>query len=602
MKSIFITLLAVCMTSMAFCQRYQVDTLYKNGPLDNRINVVILGDGFTQEQLPKFATEARKFADFFLAYAPYDGYRNYFNFFAIRTPSRESGVSNPGIAPDAYPEQPVGMKDTFFGASFGSSIHRLIEVKKFDVLYNLMATNFPVYDLIVVLVNTEFYGGSGGQIAVHTLNEAANTIGVHEIGHAFGRLSDEYWAGSIYGTEAANMTLNSDRSTVRWKNWLDVPPIDIYRHGTDGDAARWHKPSSGTCLMEYLDRQFCAVCREATVEQLLHYINPIEQTAPDPSARVDVGTAQTFKLALLQPVANTLQVQWHLNGALLPAKGNEITLDGAGVPDSSALTASVFDSTTWSRRDEARASRTRVVTWNLKSSIPAEFRIAASADTVCLGTAVTLVAQGCPVAPKWSTGETGKSITVSPERSATYSCSCSLPGGAKTAESSVHVWPLPQATASNGGPYVVGDTIRLTATGGTAFFWRGPLFFTSILQQASIPNAEMNRAGLYEVTVTDANGCKHTAQTEVRIDPVLSVPNEPDLVVSISPNPASDYISVETKLGGKSEIKLYDQAGREWLSDSFERKITLPISLPAGMYVYRVSNGSRKHSGKVLVY
>jgi hypothetical protein len=88
MKRIFITLYAICIAGIAFGQQYQVDTLYKTGPLDNRINVLILGDGFTQQELPKFGAEAKKFADFFLGYDPYVRYRNYFNFFAIRTPTR----------------------------------------------------------------------------------------------------------------------------------------------------------------------------------------------------------------------------------------------------------------------------------------------------------------------------------------------------------------------------------------------------------------------------------------------------------------------------------------------------------------------------------
>lgn len=120
MKRIFITLFIICIGATAFSQHYQVDTLYKKGPLDNRINIVVLGDGFTEEQMPKFADEAKKFADFFLGYSPYDGYRDYFNFFAIRTPSKESGVTNPGTAPDAYKDQPVEKKILFSELRSGS--------------------------------------------------------------------------------------------------------------------------------------------------------------------------------------------------------------------------------------------------------------------------------------------------------------------------------------------------------------------------------------------------------------------------------------------------------------------------------------------------
>ncbi|SEI97601.1 Por secretion system C-terminal sorting domain-containing protein [Dyadobacter sp. SG02] len=602
MKRILTTLYAICITAASFGQQYQVDTLYKTGPLDNRINVVILGDGFTEGQMPKFAAEAKKFADFFLAYNPYKRYRNYFNFFAIRTPSKESGVTNPGDAPDAYKDQPVGNKDTFFGTSFGHQIHRLVEVTKLDVLYGLMTTQFPTYDLVVVLANTDYYGGSGGQIAVHTLHKDANTIGVHEIGHTFGHLSDEYWAGSSYGMEAANMTTNSDPTTVRWKNWLNNPPIGIYKHGSDGDAAKWHKPANGTCLMEYLNQEFCAVCSEATVERLLELVNPIEKFEPETGGRVDVAHNNTFKLKLLNPDPYTLQVQWRLNGRLLPFSGEEVILKSNEVPDSASLTVSVFDSTKDSRRNEARANRTREITWSLKSSAPVEFRIASSADSVCAGGEVVLTAFGCPVVPSWSTGENGKSITVKPGQTATYSATCDLQGSpTRKAEAIVKAMPLPNATATNGGPYTEGQAIELTATGGVTYLWRGPMFFASARAHVILNDAKPEQAGLYEVEVTDVNGCSKTVQTEVKVDPILSVPNDPTVLLTVSPNPARDYISVETGLGGKSNIKLYDQAGREMLSRIFEKHTEIKLNVAAGMYLYRFTNGGREVSGKIAV-
>jgi hypothetical protein len=78
MKTTFTTLFLLLMSCAGFCQTYPVDTLYKTGPLSNRINVVILGDGFTKEELPKFTAEAKKFADFFLSYEPYNRYKALF--------------------------------------------------------------------------------------------------------------------------------------------------------------------------------------------------------------------------------------------------------------------------------------------------------------------------------------------------------------------------------------------------------------------------------------------------------------------------------------------------------------------------------------------
>ncbi len=602
MRRIFATLYAICIAGLAFGQQYQVDTLYKTGPLDNRINVVILGDGFTEEQLPKFAEEAKKFADFFLGYDPYDHYRSYFNFFAIRTPSVESGVTNPGTAPDAYKDQPVGTKNTFFGCSFGPAIHRLVEVTKHDVLQNLLATRFPMYDLVVVLVNTTFYGGSGGSISVHTLHGQANTIGVHEIGHTFSHLNDEYWAGPGYGREAANMTLESSTVRVRWKNWLNEFNIGIYKHGDTGDAALWHKPGNGTCLMEYLNQEFCAVCREATVETLLKQVNPIEKAEPAPGSVVTVNDPQTFKIGLLTPNPNTLQVQWTVNDEPLAGTGAQITLTPTQAPDGAVLVASVFDSTAISRYDGARADRTRKVEWILKSSTPDVFRIKVSSDTICAGEEVTLSAYGCRGTLSWPGGVTGNSIKVKPGQTTKYAAFCKVEGApAQTIETAIHVIALPNATADNGGPYEVGGTIELTATGGTSYLWSGPRSFASTLAHVFLHDARLDQAGVYDVTVTDVNGCSKTAHTEVKIDPILSTPSSPEALVTISPNPARDYISVETSLAGKSNIKFYDQAGREMLSKSFEKRADIKLNVASGMYLYRFTNGGQEFSGKVAV-
>lgn len=602
MKRIFTTLYAVCIAGFAFGQQYQVDTLYQTGPLDNRINVVILGDGFTQQELPKFATEAKKFADFFLAYDPYVRYRSYFNFFAIRTPSAESGVTNPGTAPDAYKDQPVETKNTFFGSSFGTSIHRLVTIAKYDVLNKLLANQFPMYDLVVILVNTPFYGGSGGSISVHTLHTQANTIGVHEIGHTFSHLNDEYWAGPGYGWEASNMTLESSPVRVRWKNWLNESNIGIYKHGDTGDAALWHKPANGTCLMEYLNQEFCAVCREATVETLLKQVNPIERAEPAAGSVVTVNDPQTFKISLLAPNPNTLQVQWTVNDEPLARTGAQVTLTPNQAPDGAILTASVFDSTAISRYNGARADRTRKVEWILKSSTPDVFRIKVSSDTICAGEEVTLSAYGCRGTLSWSGGVSGNSIKVKPGQTTKYAAFCKVEGAPmQTIETTVQVMALPNATAINGGPYEVGGTIELTATGGVSYLWSGPRSFGSTLAHVFLHDARLDQAGIYEVIVTDVNGCSDTAQTEVKIDPILSTPGVPEELVTVSPNPARDYLSVQTKLGGKSNITLYDQAGREMRSKSFEKRADIRLNLPSGIYLYRFVNGGRKVSGKIAV-
>lgn len=605
MKRIFTLIAFALLCHTGFSQSFKVDTIYKSGSIERQINVLILGDGFTQEQLPRFTQEAKNFADFFLAYDPYNRYRNYFNFFSIPTPSKESGVTNPGTAPDAYPDQPITKKDTYYGATFGSSIHRLVTINKFDALSNVLAINFPVADLVVMLVNTPYYGGSGGGIAVHTLHSAANTIGAHEIGHTFTFLNDEYWAGPQYGWEAANMTADNNPETVKWKKWLGEMNIDIFRHG-DGEAAKWFKPTNASCLMEYLDKQFCAVCKEATTERILQIVSPITAISPDTTAdHILSENKTTFKLDLLKPEPNTLQVEWALDGKIIKTGSETLSLTADDLASSTGLlTATVFDSTSLSRREFARSERTRTAQWRLATkNAPLVFKLKVSNANICPGAFTTLTTSGCAGTVSWSTGQTGNAVEVAPNQSSEYSATCKVTGRPdSTLKANINVFAKPEATASNTGPYFEKATIELTADGGFFYSWTGPENYLSQAQVSRIENATVKHAGVYQVRVTDVNGCSDTASTEVKVEPILAVEDPANVFVQVSPNPAKGYVKVKTKIAGESVFAIFDMNGRILISRQFQQEAEVNLhGRSSGIYLYQFSNGDKEVSGKFLI-
>ena len=596
-------LIFFCLRSSA--QKFPVDTIYKAGPINNRVNIVILGDGFTQDELPRFASEARKFADFFLSYSPYDRYRNYFNIVSIGTPSKDSGITNPGSAIDAYPDQPIEKKDTYFGSSFGPHIHRLVTITNYSALSNVLATNFPSYDLVVILANSPWYGGSGGSFAVHTLDSQANKIGVHEIGHTLTHLNDEYWAGSGYGWEAPNMTENNEPGSIKWKNWLNEKNVGIFRHG-EGEASHWFKPTSVNCLMEVLNKEFCNVCREATVERILDLVSPVERYTPDNNTPVLMNQQnQSFTLELLKPDPNSLSVEWSLDGRVLRTKAERITIPATVLRNRiTTLTATIFDSTFISKQNERHFKRTKQVTWKIeKKDAPLRFRILASKDSVCAGQASVLTALGCPGSIIWSTGERTEIISVRPSGSTSYSATC-RDEAAATYEAfvKINVNPNPKVTASNDGPYFEGATVRLKSSANDSYSWTGPNSFESGLQNPSIENAKITDAGLYEVEVTSEKGCKARSQTKIIIDPVPTVDSNLSNSVQVFPNPTKDLVYVKVKLAGVSEFALYDMSGRAILRKSFNQATEINLkNLVSGNYIYRLSNGNNHTSGKLLL-
>ena len=93
MKSSILTLLITLTFNLGFSQVFDVDTIQFNGNTDTLINIVFLGDGYTQNQLEKFVDDASNGSEALFNELPYSNYQNYFNVFLIKVPSNESGAA-----------------------------------------------------------------------------------------------------------------------------------------------------------------------------------------------------------------------------------------------------------------------------------------------------------------------------------------------------------------------------------------------------------------------------------------------------------------------------------------------------------------------------
>ncbi len=581
-------------------EKFKVDTLAYNGDVSNRINVVILGDGFMVHELPKFISAANDFAKSFGDYDPFRQYHKYLNFFAISTPSVESGVTNPGTAPDAYSNHPVVSVNNFYGGTFGASIHRLVIASKTGVVYDVLANNFPQYDVVVIILNTTFYGGSGGAFATFTLNTSANLVGIHEIGHSFGRLSDEYWAGSQYARENVNMSKEQRHEHVRWKDWVGTAEIGVYPHGSTSDMLQWMKPARANCLMEVLDKPYCAVCREATVERIFSLVNPIDKMYPAVDSTVHVTQEQNFKLDLIEPNPNTLKVLWSLNGENIEGT-NQVTLKPENLNlEMSTLTATVVDETPMSRKNPTL--RTNSVTWNITGGASTKINIVPEKSSICVGENTILHVRGCSGNVIWGTGQTSNSITVMPSVSTPYTAQCNLSSGIVLYDTlSLTVVQYPKPKASNTGPYLELDVIKLQAEGGLKYEWSGPLGFTSKEQNPEIPNALSINSGTYRVNVWGEADCLSSTSTDVKVEILMSNEDE-KIQVKVYPNPAQDFIRLDVPFEGLSTAILYSIDGKVLKNAVFEKSTSIKISdLSAGLYFIKVQNRDKQVVTKVTL-
>ena len=355
MKKGIIVLLILLANYHSNAQSFQIDTLLMSGPIQNRINYVILGDGYLEAQLPTFLDDAKKLTNELFGITPYKEYVNYYNVFCISVPSNEEGAA----------DDPQDLIDNYFGSTFNyNGIERLLVPTNNTRIAQVLINNFPAYNHIFVLVNSNKYGGSGGWVASSSTNEQSSEIAIHELGHSFANLADEYWAGEQYAKEAVNMTQETSSQMIRWTHWLGDENIGIIPYS---ESTSWKKPHD-RCKMQYLGSPFCAVCREQFTRVTHQLITAIDDYSPKTLKSIDDN--MIFDISSVAPVPNTLKTTWLLNGQQIASNVNAVDIikskwkDGANV-----LRVNVYDSTTYDRRTTIFVNS---VVWDISSEITSE--------------------------------------------------------------------------------------------------------------------------------------------------------------------------------------------------------------------------------------
>ena len=160
--------------------------LLKSGGVDECIDIAIVAEGYTEEEADKFYMDAQTAMEAILAHEPFGQYKDRFNFVAVALPSQDSGVSVPG----------EGLwKDTALGSHFNTFYSdRYLTTLRLRQMHDRLC-GVP-YEHIVILANTNTYGG-GGIFNSYTLTTAGHSafkpVVVHEFGHSFTGLADEYY-------------------------------------------------------------------------------------------------------------------------------------------------------------------------------------------------------------------------------------------------------------------------------------------------------------------------------------------------------------------------------------------------------------------------
>lgn len=274
--------------------------IHKAADPSQAIDLAFIAEGYTTEEMDSFINHATRIADEILKYEPYASNKSKLNFVAVMSPSRESGVSVP-LKGD--------WKDTAFGSHYSTFYSdRYLTTPEIHKMHDALA-GIP-YEHIIVLANTDQYGGGGiynSYLISAAKNQFALPVGVHEFGHSFAGLADEYFytgeEDDTYPCDVEpwepNITTLVDFDS-KWKDMV-TPGTDIPTPWNEDTGTRDQKMKKGktetnpdkviigayegggykskgvfrptiTCRMrDNYHPTFCPVCREAIAHIIEFY-------------------------------------------------------------------------------------------------------------------------------------------------------------------------------------------------------------------------------------------------------------------------------------------------------------------------------------------
>lgn len=365
----------------------EVAPLAVTGSSDDRLDVVIIGDGYTADEQDAFHTAAAaKWADI-TAIEPYASYKGLMNVWTVDAVSAESGITGDPTADVT--------RDTALGSYFWcSQTERLIcaDIDKVAAY----AEKAPDADLVVVVSNSTKYGGAGysgleesgypfdGVSTLSSDNAQSSMIATHEIAHSVGLLADEYtyegygtWTGGEF-TEPNSSILTAARmanSRSKWYRWLgENDPtggtVGAYE-GSSYYPFGTYRPTQNSIMRALNITEFNLPGREAMIAGFYREANALSS---DTATGTTIGRKDriTVTQAALTGLAAP-QLRWYVDGVRVKrAQGLTAAVPAAlGVPADGrkhTVTVESVDTTTSIRDPKVRAEATDRLTWNVSAS------------------------------------------------------------------------------------------------------------------------------------------------------------------------------------------------------------------------------------------
>ncbi|MFC1725201.1 M64 family metallopeptidase [candidate division KSB1 bacterium] len=264
---------------------FKVVDIINNGDPDKKVDILILGDGFTKAELPALKKAADEKVDNLFSTEPFKSNKKNFNVRLIESVSEESGIDQPNRNI---------FKNSILDCSFDAfELDRYVLTYANEKLRDI-AANAP-YDYICIIANSPIYGGGGifKLYSISTLDQKRKFfLFVHEFGHQFAGLGDEYFSSAVaynefYPTDVepweVNLTALHDKKNVKWKGMIPegtpVPTPDEEKYNNivgvfegGGYASKGIFRPFINCIMRTSQvTEFCPVCRSGLQEVIDRY-------------------------------------------------------------------------------------------------------------------------------------------------------------------------------------------------------------------------------------------------------------------------------------------------------------------------------------------
>lgn len=351
-----IVLVILCLPQLASAE--PVETIVDNGNGMNRVDITILGDGYTAAEMQKYRSDVERLMTAFFNNDPFRSYSKFFNVHRIDVVSSQSGADHP--EKDSFVNTAV---DAAYNCNATQRLICINFTKANTIVANSVAPSQR--DIVLVIVNDEEYGGSGGPIAVTSTHPDALELILHELGHSFGLLADEYGGPAppncINNVEpsAANATKATDRASIKWNHWIDPgTPLPtqtmalgvpgIYQGAAYCDAGLYRPTFESK--MRMLGQPYEQVNTEQLIRRIYNLVSPIDASEPSATEiKLTTAQSQTFTVTPLPTSSETIKVDWYVDG-VFQSTGAEFTVANL-TSGSHVVDAVVKDHTVMVRKD-----------------------------------------------------------------------------------------------------------------------------------------------------------------------------------------------------------------------------------------------------------